>query len=468
MSRILKLLITIICINLLFNLNIKSVRAECLSYQEVLKKSIANSFDLKLTGKDIDISKSALKEAKSEYFPTLKTGFNTEYVNDLKNGAGTFSSVGGTFIPPNTEFQNLLSVGLNYNLYDFGVRGKKVSIAKKDVSEKKIVYSQTLRDLKLSIIDLYTQALLTYKEIKIKQDNLAVDKELFNMKQRLFEAGTISKVDLATDAIKVAKLFDDIDNLKIKLKTTLEDISMYTGDKYSGESIEVLDFDDEEYIVPVNTITPVNSKGEKIYQLQAETKKVAYVQTQFDPKKSEEYQIYQFEIEKKKAELAILEKQRLPQFGFYTNYILYGSERSNYMDSFGNLAQTNVSFGISSSLPIFDGFKNSAQRQKTEFEIARLEIERDKKVAELVNKFEKIHKTAQFYNIEIQNQEDLLAKVNNKIEMIDKLDQQKLVNKTEVLSSKEELLSQKLELEKTITSKISNFKKLQIMSEGLN
>jgi len=467
MSRIFKLIIALICINLLFNLSIKSVKAECLSYLDILTKSIENSYDLKLSGKDIDISKAALKEARSEYFPTLKTGFNTEYVNDLKNGSGRISSVGGTFIPPNTEFQNMLSVGLNYNLYDFGVRGKKVGIAKKDVSEKKIVYKQTLRELKLNITDLYTQALLIYKEIKIKQDTLLVDTKLFNMKQRLFNAGKISKIDLATEAIKVAKLVDDIDNLKIKFKNSLEDISMYTGEKYSGDTVEMLDFD-EDNIIPVNNVAPVSSNKEKIFQLQAERKKVVDLPSRFDPKNTEEYHIYQLEIEKKKAELAILERQRLPQFGLYTNYILYGSERSNMADSFGNLSQTNVSFGISSSLPVFDGFKNSAQRQKTKFEIARLEIERDKKVAELVNKYEKTHKTAQFYNLEIQKQEDLLAKVNNKLEMIDKLDKQKLINKTEILSSKEELLSQKLNLEKTITSKISNFKKLQIMSDGVN
>jgi outer membrane protein TolC len=208
--------------------------------------------------------------------------------------------------------------------------------------------------------------------------------------------------------------------------------------------------------------------GQKVYQLQAETIKAAEIQAVLDPKKTEIYQIYQLEIEKKKAELAILQKQRLPQFGFYTNYILYGSERSNMGNAFSNLEQTNVSFGISSSLPVFDGFKNQAQRQKTELEIARLQIERDKKVAEFVNKYEKLHKTAHFYNLEIQNQEDLLAKVNNKLEMIDKLDQQKLVNKTDVLSSKEELLSQKLELEKAITNKISDYKKLQIMVEDVN
>jgi len=444
-------------------MGLKCAEAESLSYKNILLKAIENSYDLKLTSKDISISKASLKEAKSDYYPTIKTGFNSEYTNDLKNGTGIVS-IGGTFIPPNTMFQNMLSVNMNYNLYDFGVRGKKVSIAKKDVTEKAVTYKQTLRELKMNIVDLYTQALLCYKEMKIKQDTLTVDRELFNMKERLYDAGAVSKVDIANEAIKVAKLVDDIDVMKIRLKNILEDISFYTREKYTSENLEVLDFD-EDNIVPVNNITP---PVPGIYQLQAEKKDIIELPEQYDFKKSEEYQIYQLEIEKKKAELSILQRQRLPQFGFYTNYILYGSQRSNVGDAFKDLEQTNVSFGISSSLPVFDGFKNQAQRKKTELEIARLEIERDKKVAELTSKYEKLHKTNIYYNEEIKAQENLLAKVNDKLDMIDKLDQQKLVNKTDVLQNKEELLSQKLELEKTLTNKISNFKKLQIMSQELN
>jgi outer membrane protein TolC len=464
MSRIFKIIVALICIN--FNLFpvLQQAEAKSLSYLEVLTKSIDNSYDLKMTDKDIDISIASLKEVKADSYPTLKTGFSSEYTNDL-NDQGRISSVGGTFIPPNTQFQDMLSVGLNYNLFDFGVNRKKVGIAKKDIFQKKFERKQTLRELKMEIIELYTKSLLAYKEIKIKQSTLDVDLEIFNMNKRLYDAGTISKIDLANDAIKVAKLVNDLDNLKNQLSSALTDLSFYTREKYSVESAELLDFD-ESLFLPVSIQSP---NGEnQIYQLQAEQKGVVDVYPDFDFTKSEEYQIYQLEIEKKKAELDILKKQRLPQFGFYSNYILYGYERSNIGKAFNNLEQTNVSFGISSQLPIFDGFKNQAQRQKTQLQISRLEIERDKKLAELQNKHEKLQQTSIFYNKEISNQQDLLNKVNDKLDMIDKLDEQQLVNKTEVLTNKEELLSQKLELEKSITNKISNIKKLQILTEELN
>lgn len=464
MSRISKIIVALICINFNFFPVLQQAEAKSLGYFEVLTKAIDNSYDLKMTQKDIDISLSSLKEAKADYYPILKTGFNTEYTNDL-NDQGRVSSVGGTFIPPNTQFQDMFSVGINYNLFDFGVTRKKVGIARKEVFQKKFERKRTLRELKFDITELYTNALLAYKEVKIKRAILDVDTEVFNMNKRLYDAGSISKIDLANDAIKVAKLVSDIDNLENELSSTLTDLSFYTGEKYKISDIDLLDFD-ENALLPVNLQIPTGEN--QIYQLQAEQKKVLDVYPDFDCKKSEEYQIYQLEIEKKKAELEILKKQRLPQFGFYTNYILYGYERSNVGQALKNLEQTNVSFGISSQLPIFDGFKNQAQRRKAELEISRLEIERDKKLAELENKHEKLQQTSIFYNKEISNQQDLLAKVNDKLDMIDKLDEQQLVNKTEVLTNKEELLTQKLELEKSIINKISNIKKLQALTEDLN
>ena len=60
-----------------------------------------------------------------------------------------------TVISPYTQFRDLFYLTVSYNLFDFGVTGKKVHIAKKDFEQKQIAYNLQLKELKLKILDLY-------------------------------------------------------------------------------------------------------------------------------------------------------------------------------------------------------------------------------------------------------------------------------------------------------------------------
>jgi len=140
MKKIVFILTFYVC--LLSNIGIDTAFAEKIDYNYILDKAKENSFDLKISNIDIDISKSGVKEARSLYYPTLKSQFYSEYAHDMTNGVQTFSSVGTSIVNSSTKYQDLFTLNLSYNLYDFGIKGKKLDIAKKDVSEKKIVYDK--------------------------------------------------------------------------------------------------------------------------------------------------------------------------------------------------------------------------------------------------------------------------------------------------------------------------------------
>lgn len=429
--------------------------AETLTFKTTLNQAINKSFDLKISTLDIDISKAELKSARADLFPTLYTQANSEYNNGLGN-VNNINYVGNTVVSSYTQYRNLASVGLQYNLFDFGAIGKKVLIAKKDVEQKKVALDIQLKDLKLKILDIYTKTLQYNEEIKAKSEILKVYEEMFQNKERLFQAGTTDKISVMDEAVKIARTQDDIQNSKLELQNALNDLSAYTMQKYSTNNLDVLDFEElniENNIVPIGYFEPLKAKVVE-----------DEMDLSFNPEFSLEAKYYDFEIEKKKAELEMYKRQRLPAFKFYTNYLLYGADPNNYFDSMRSLKQTSLAFGISGSFALFDGFKNKASKEKAALEIKRLQLEKEKKLTELKTEYEKTYTSYQIYSDELIIKKDLLNKVKEKLNDIERMFKNGLIDKNNSLTAKADLLNQEFELQKNIVDISSKIKEIEIMA----
>lgn len=429
--------------------------AETLTYRSTLKQAIDNSLDIKMSKLDIDISKAELKATRADLFPTLYTQVNTEYNNGLGNTAN-INYVGNTVVSSYTQYRNLASVGLQYNLFDFGALNKKVLIAKKDVDQKKIMVDLQLKDLKIKILDLYTKTLQYNDEIKTKSEILKVYEEMFKAKERLFQAGTADKISVMDEAVKIARTQDDIHNSKLELKNVLNDLSAYTFKKYNSDNLEVLDLEElniQPNIIPINNFEPLKAKVAE-----------EAVDLSFNPEKSLESKYYDFEIEKKKAELEMYKRQRFPSFKFYTNYLMYGQDPNEYAASFSNFRQASLAFGISGSFAFFDGFKNKANKEKAALEIKKIQLEKEKKLTEIKTDYEKSYTSYQTYNEELINKKDLLNKVKEKRDAIDRMFNNGLIERNDLLSAKADLLSQEFDLQKNIINISSKIKEIEIMA----
>jgi len=441
-----------------------SATARTLNFNEVLDQAIRNSYDLQISEIDIGISKAGIKEARSEYFPSINLGFNSGYERDISDGDNTITPVGDSILLNSTRYQNSASVGLQYNLFDFGITGKKVQIAKKDKTQKKTHYSINMRDLKLELADIYSRALLNSREYHTNKKLLDLNTELFTMQERLYEAGKNPKTDVIEQALKVARINNKIDELRNEFLKTLEDLSFYTGEVYKPEAIR-LEYIEEPGIEQVNLektdIEKPDLTDKQITKLEIEAVKTDILDAENLP----EYKYYQLEIEKKQAELSILNRQRLPHFKFYTNYYLYGTDRHDYWGTFGDIEDTNLSFRVSATLPVFTGFKNTAQRDRTKLEIQKLKIERDKRVEEIKSFYQKMYQQARNFDTAMSNQEESMELVQDKITMLERMSRQKLIDKISYLSQKADLISQKLELERTRINNEANVYKLKILKQ---
>lgn len=435
------------------------LKADTLSFDDVLQKSIDNSFDLKISDVNVDISKAEYKEAKSDYYPTLRLGYSNEYENNLDKKMYNFASVGSTFVNPNTQFQNLISMNLTYNLFDFGARGKKTSIAKHDIFQKEIMYYQALRDLKLEVLENFTNALISFKEIEAQQKIKDIYTQLFEAKLRLYEAGTASKLDIMDEAVNIGTAKYRIDNTKHDLANALNELSGYTFEDYDPENVNVQIFDDlKTYEEP--------EKKEDLSAYKLELADKMDLIPAFKADVIIERKIYDIEIQKKQDELAMVKKERLPKFEFYTSYLFYGSDEDNPVKSLTNIRNKNVSVGISALMPVFDGFKNSAQQDKIKLEIERLRLEQEKKTYEMKKKYNKVNKDALYYKKEFENNEALLKEYKQQLNAIERLTDNQLLEKTELLRKKSDLITQILQLEKSMINAYATFKKLEFLSEG--
>lgn len=426
-----------------------------LTYRDTLQKAMDNSFDLKMTKLDIDISKAELKGARADLFPTLYTQFNTEYNNGLGNTAN-INYVGNTVVSSYTQYRNLASVGMQYNLFDFGAINKKVLMAKKDVESKKVSYDIQIKDLKLKILDLYTKTLEANNEIKTKSEVLKVYEQIFHNKERLFVAGVNDKISVMNEAVKIARTQSDIENSQLELKKTLADLSSFTQQKYEVRNLDVLDF--EEMNIP-NAFIPVGNFEPLKAKVASESMDLS-----FNPENSLEAKLYDFEIEKKKAEYEMYKKQRYPAFKLYTNYLMYGQDPNSYGSAYSDFHQASLAFGISGSFVFFDGFKNKAQKEKAALEMQRLQFEKEKKLSDIRAAYEKSYGAYDSYTEDLTIKKDLLNKVKEKLSSVDRMIQSGLAQRNDLLSTKADLLSQEFELQKNIVDISSKIKEIEIMA----
>lgn len=448
--------IYLLILTLIFLLQLKTL-AEEITYKDTLNAAINNSFDLKMSQLDIGISKAQLKSVRADWYPGLSMQFNTEYNKDLTNGRGSYAYAGNTMITPYTQFRDMLYLTISYNLFDFGVQGKKVHIAKQELAQKEINYNMQLRDLKLKILELYGKIEQNNNAINTKSEILSLYKNMFSNKERMFKAGINDKLSVMDEAVKIAKTQNEIENSKLELKNALEDLTYYTKNNYNISNLSVQSINMEEH--DDKNIVSISSKN----IIESEINKNEY-NLNFDPYTTDEAKYYDLEIDKKKSELSILKRQLFPSFRFYTGYSLYGQNPHNYYSSIQDISQRSFVVGISSQYVFFDGFKNRANREKTKLEIEKLQIEKEKKLSELENKYQKSYKAYETYNEELNVNRQLLATVKEKLNDIERLNANKLTDQNQLLSAKADLLNQEYELEQNIINITSKLEEMKIMA----
>ncbi len=175
------LVVTLLCI-IVLSTSVTCYAVCVLDYGEVIEKALRHAHDVRISELDVRISKAEYRKALSVYWPTVSARWNSEYAKDLTDGTAQLDVIGNTILVQNTVYQSSFSLIGNYNLYDFGATTERVSIAAKDVDVKKSAYRQSLRDIELKVLNIYSELLINYEEIEAKKELLGLYKELSSPK----------------------------------------------------------------------------------------------------------------------------------------------------------------------------------------------------------------------------------------------------------------------------------------------
>ncbi len=397
-----------------------------IDYNDVIKKAEEHSYDLKSADFSILISKQGITDARSEYYPKLNLGATTEYTKNFRNQReSTVMSIGDSFINPYTRYQTVFGVNLAYNLFDFGVRGNVLKMAKEDVEIKKMEEKQHLQDLVLNVTDTYAKILMLIAQEKAYNQMLELQEKNLGYYKRLYDAKVVSSTDLNLAKVNLEQTKKQLSELKSLKEEALSWLSFYTGEDYDKENIEASEFEKIEF-------NPFENK---------------------DIEKSVVWKLHEKIINKKGYEVKAAKRVNYPKITAYSRYYMYGSDYSSYTDNIDNIRPSNFSVGGSINMPVFDGFKNSANIKTKKLELEQLLVERDKAVAEYVTKLAVMRSNLTYLNKQIADNELIEAELEKKVSSTEKLVANRIASPIEGNNAKIELIKQNIESVKNETAK---------------
>lgn len=414
------------------------VQAETISLQSVLNEATSTSFDIQISRLRAQQLHSDIRAARADYYPTLSAAASSEYDKGLKKAGQQVFSVANSTYNAGTRFQEVASLQSYWTLFDFGTRANTLNAARRMYESASISTSATVRDLRLSIIDVYSQALTTYKALRAKEQTIPAYHELFDIKNRTYQAGNISRVELGEQSLQLAQAQDSVQVLRQTLTEQLKQLTAFTHKTYPLDQVAMLDFDES-----------------RISQVLA-----------FERKKTPDYLLYQKQIDAKKSEMNALLAQRLPQVKAYGSYVFYGTNANSLGSAIQGFSHRMADIGVTVQWTAFDGFKNAAARERKKYEIQELEVQRDKKLWELQNQYDTANATLAPMAAQMTTKAEIIKGGEAKIAMYQRLSDRKITDRTSLLNQKVQLIDQQLAAQKLRIQKSAAVEKLKILAGG--
>lgn len=332
-----------------------AVFAETLNFKALSQKAVEYSFDLKIASADIDVARYRLDEARADYYPSLALRFGNEYIHAFGDAGSDVVTLGDSVLAGDeSSYKHSLTAYLNYNLYDFGARELKQNNARREIEIAQSRSEQALKEVRIELLARFARGLKLNKQRRTTEDILSKRKQIFRCLQNLNEAGTVGRDRVESAALDLAETMASLEDLEIEYQQALNGIASLTGESYLADSVDLGD------LAP--PMGEQGSPGVEDYP---------------------ELRMLEDRISNKKADLSIAKRECLPRFLLSGAYRMYGSDRSSYADSITNMDARDATLTLVVEWPLFSGFRDVAVIKRLGVEVRQLELEKEKRKAEL-------------------------------------------------------------------------------------
>ena len=225
-------------------------QTDSLALSKAIEIALKNNQNITLSNQEIEKSKYALKEAKSNLFPSIYG--TSHYIYAPENGYDPVVTNGGEYG---------LQISANYALFDGGIRSALINKANVNIKGKNLSLQQTKSEIRYLVRVVYFEISAAKNELKAQRNGVT---ELTNYLQ-LLEQLKAGGVATESDVLK-AKV--DLNNLLITLETSKQKIEKLTFDMNNllGRRIdEPLNICEDN---PTDTTSSLNITADKMIDLE--------------------------------------------------------------------------------------------------------------------------------------------------------------------------------------------------------
>lgn len=391
-----------------------------LTWDAVARQALREAPELKAAELTVAIEGTRITEARSEYFPQVQLQATTEYLRDLSdNRTPGVNVVGDSIIVTNTQFQNSAGVNARMVLWDFGQRRLRVDMARSGQNREQAQTVVERRELLLSLAETYNALWTALERRRIRQALVGVTQDLYNGRRRLFEAGELGKPQLAEGSLLLVEAQQALERVEEEARRSLVKLNRLAHTTYA--------LDDLAGVQP----------------LMAQVTTTAVVELNLD--EAPELKRLDAEMASKELEQRLLLRQRwAPTVVGQVGYFLFGADRSNWPEGINNTDPASARISLSVQMPVFDGFRNAAQRQRVQFELQRLALQKTIAQQELTEQWQQAEHLRQAAHQQAATGEAAEATAADWVGMAERLTAQQWVDREALLRTRQRQLEQAL------------------------
>lgn len=318
-------------------------QTEGISLTEIVKRAFENNGQIKIARLEVDKAKARLTQAGLRANPTL----------EVEQETGRF--VGS---PGDRE----LSVGVSIPLDIYRQRGRRLDVARADITLKEAELLATKRDLSGQIFAAYAEALAAVREAQVIDELLGLDTETVRFVQIRVNEGETPPLELSLLQTEVERLRSRRHLIEGRMQAAFTKLKYFAGVPYA----EPLQLREQISTASLPLLPPTIETGIAV-----------------GLKNRPEIRLAELDEQLASAGLRLIRSQSKPDVAVNTRY---AQGRAGFDDPRGEFSQRDrsLTIGVSIGLPIFD--RN--QGAKAEAEIAIRQAQERRFFAEQVVKNE--------------------------------------------------------------------------------